>query len=257
MRTFFALILILSITASAQSPTDIAKPDNKPSHPPNQTLEQFNKELRIALIKQDIVALAFLVEFPLRVNDDGGTISLDNPAALKTHFNEVFTPAVRKAILDSKEDGRTSNDFGIGYGFGVIWVKQTGRGNYAIQVVNRDAVIPGPRASRDQSKLEYVCTTSTHRIAIETTPDGNLRYRSWHLPRPITSAPDLTILRGKQTFEGTGLCAEPIYIFKNGDTTYKLSGRLGCAPDAPELATGDIEITSSRFPADQTHAWCF
>src|SRR6185312_1085859 len=60
---------------------------------------QFDKELRVALTKQDPVALAFLVRFPLRINDAGGTISIDDAAALKTHFQEVFRPAVRKEIL--------------------------------------------------------------------------------------------------------------------------------------------------------------
>ncbi len=62
----------------------------------------FDRELRAALSKQDAVAMAFLVQFPLRINSETGKFSLDDPAALQSHFQEVFPAAVRKAILDQK-----------------------------------------------------------------------------------------------------------------------------------------------------------
>ena len=76
---------------------------------------QFDKELRVAIARQDAVALAFLVKFPLRVNDRGGTISIDNAGALKTHFQGVFTPAVRKEILRAA-NGRPGHIFNLGHG---------------------------------------------------------------------------------------------------------------------------------------------
>ena len=54
------------------------------------TFDQFDRELRIAITKQDAIALAFLVNFPLRVNDAGATISIDNAAALKNAFPRRF-----------------------------------------------------------------------------------------------------------------------------------------------------------------------
>jgi hypothetical protein len=106
------------------------------------TFERFDKELRVALTRQDAVALAFLVNFPLRVNEaTGGSISIDDAAALKNHFQEVFTPAVRKEILSEKNDNVGCMTEGIMYARGVIWVNASERG-YAIDVVNRDAVPP-------------------------------------------------------------------------------------------------------------------
>ena len=84
------------------------------------TFDRFDKELRIALTQKDALALSFLVTFPLRVNDAGGTISLNNAAALKTHFEEVFTPIVRKEILSQKIETTGCRPGGIGYGRGVI-----------------------------------------------------------------------------------------------------------------------------------------
>jgi hypothetical protein len=79
--------------------------------------DQFDKELRSALTRKDATAMALLVRFPLRVNDAGGAISIDDATALQSHFNEVFTPAVRKEILNSPTDGGCNVE-GIGYGRG-------------------------------------------------------------------------------------------------------------------------------------------
>jgi hypothetical protein len=54
------------------------------------TFDDFDKELRIAISRQDALALAFLVTLPLRVNDAGGTdsalprIFLDNRRSINT-----------------------------------------------------------------------------------------------------------------------------------------------------------------------------
>ena len=118
------------------------------------TFNQFDSELRAALTKQDAVALAFLVRFPLRVNATSGTISIDDVAALKTHFNEVFTPAGRKEILESKSSNFICNVEGIGYKDGVIWVGASDRG-YTILAVNRDGPYPTDKNERD--RVEFLC----------------------------------------------------------------------------------------------------
>ncbi len=219
------------------------------------TFDQFDKELRDALSRQDAVELAFLVTFPLRVNDAGGTISIDNAAALRTHFQEVFTPTVRKEILSEKDDHVGCMTEGIGYARGVIWVNANERG-YSIWSVNRDAVPPYSTINKwNIPKIEYVCQTEAHLIVIDTVPGGNLRYRAWKKPRSLAGAPDLEIMKGDGSFEGTNVCAVPIYTFKNGDTVYRVEGGLGCDPDAPKDATGRLEVT----PGGNTIVdfWCY
>jgi hypothetical protein len=218
--------------------------------------DQFDREMRSALMRQDATAMALLVRFPLRVNDAGGTISIDDATALQSHFNEVFTPAVRKEILNSPTDG-SCNAEGIGYGRGVIWVNASGK-RYAIESVNRDAVPPYPATSKHAPKLEYVCQTQGHRIVIDTVEGGDLRYRAWKKPRSVTEAPDLSLWSGKQRFDGSDVCAVPIYSFKNGDITYEVGAGTGCYSEAskpPDGATGDLTILRK----DQTisHEWCF
>ncbi|MFY9855211.1 MAG: hypothetical protein WAK26_15170 [Terracidiphilus sp.] len=221
------------------------------------TFDKFDKELRVAITRQDALALAFLVRFPLRVNDAGGTISLDNAAALKTHFQEVFTPAVRKEILGEKNEEVGCNVEGIGYSLGVIWVNASQQG-YAIWSVNRDAVPPYPSNQWNIPKINYICQTQTHRIVVDTVAGGVLRYRVWHKPRPVTETPDLEIAKGDGTFEGTNVCAVPVYTFKSGAAMYRVEGGLGCFGDSdgpPKDATGRLEVTASGKPA--TNSWCY
>jgi len=221
------------------------------------TFDQFDRELRTAIRNQDPVALAFLVKFPLRVNDSGDTISLDNPAALKTHFQDVFTPAVRKAILDQPASDLGCMIEGVGYGLGVIWVSASERG-YAIWSVNRDATPPYPK-SKNEPKVKYLCQTQTHRIVVDLVASGALRYRAWNKPRQIAETPDLEMTNGADTWEGTNVCAVPIYTFKNGTAVYRVEGGLGCfgdnEPGPPKEATGRLEVTTTgKRPMD---SWCY
>jgi hypothetical protein len=222
------------------------------------TFDRFDKELRIALTRQDAVALAFLVRFPLTVNDEGGSISLNNAAALKANFQDVFTPAVRKAILDRPAKDQGCGIEGIMYGPGVIWVDGSDRG-YAIKVVNRDAVPPPRPNPWNIPKINYICQTPTHRIVVDTVPGGVLRYRAWNRPRPVTEAPDLEIAKGEGTFEGTNVCAVPVYTFKNATAAYRVEGALGCGgdnePGPPKDATGHLEVSvTGKPPVD---SWCY
>jgi hypothetical protein len=228
------------------------------------TFDKFDKELRVAITKQDAVALAFLVTFPLRVNDAGGTISLDDAAALKRHFQEVFTPAVRKEILSEKNEEVGCNDEGIGYARGVIWVNASKLG-YAIWSVNPNWVPPYPKNYWDTPRIRYICQTQTHRIVVDTLAAGQLRYRAWNKPHAVTEAPDLEIKGGEGSGEGTGLCATPIYTFKNGPAVYRVEGGLRCfgvppgdtpdPDDPPKEATGRLEVTiASKVPTD---SWCY
>lgn len=254
-----AILCSAPLAVMAQSP---ARPDPCGEMPKADaakgffTFDQFDRELRSALTRRDATALALLVRFPLRVNDSSGTISIDDATALQSHFNDVFTPAVRKEVLDTPSDLDCSSE-GVGYGRGVIWVNASDKG-YAIWSVNRDAVPPYPMTSNHAPRLEYVCQTQSHRIVIDTVQGGDLRYRAWRKPRPITEAPDISLSSGKQRFEGTNVCAVPIYSFKNGDITYDVGADLGCFSDEnppPNGATGDLTI--SRKDKVISREWCF
>lgn len=219
--------------------------------------DEFNKELREAITRQDAVELAFLVTFPLRVNEAGGTILLNDVGALKTHFQDVFTPAMRKEILSSDSGESDCGAEGIGYGRGVIWVHGTDRG-YSIWSVNRDATGPYKEMYRRLPRIEFVCQTQTHRIVVDMMAGEVLRYRSWDKPRPVSGTPNIELLKGKDTFEGTNVCAVPIYTFQKGETTYSVEGGLGCfaeSDNVPKDATGHLAVTVGERTL--TEQWCY
>jgi hypothetical protein len=218
------------------------------------TFEQFEKELRVDITRQDAVALAFLVKFPLHVSETGGSmISLTNAAALKSHFGEVFTPAVRKQILsrtsDDVDDVDCDEEY-ISLAGGVIAVIATDRG-YAISAVSQNGTVT--------PETYYICQTQSHRIVVDAVAGGELRYRSWNKPRAVTEAPDLVLTKGESTIEGNR-CGDPVYAFKNGATEYRVVGSLNCYPTLeiyapPKGATGRLEVTVAGKPA--ADSWCY
>jgi hypothetical protein len=89
---------------------------------------------------------------------------------------------------------------------------------------------------------------------VDTVAKGDLRYRAWNKPRPLTETPDLEMTKGDGAFEGTNVCAYPIYTFKNGGTEYRVEGGLGC-DSGPKDATGRLEITVKDKPT--VDIWCY
>jgi len=259
----FALAALLSTSvalAQSATPTDPcgAMPTGKTSAAKSfLAFDQFSRELRAALATQDALAMAFLVKFPLRVGDANGSISINDAGALNAHFQEVFTPAVRKEILDGKSNDFACNVEGIGYARGVIWVEASDRG-YAIKTVNRDAAPPFNDGKSKVPHTDYICQTQSHRIVIDTTGDAAPRYRSWNKPKPITEVPDLEIAKGEQTFEGSDVCAVPVWTFKRGTAVYTVEGSLGCYESnhpPPEGATGDLDVTVAGKQVSTV--WCY
>jgi hypothetical protein len=195
-----------------------------------------------------------LVKFPLHINETGGgMISLTNAAALKSHFGEVFTPAVRKQILSQTSDdveGVDCDEEHISLAKGVITVIATERG-YAISAVSQNGTIT--------PETYFICQTQSHRIVVDAVAGGELRYRSWNKPRALTEAPDLALTKGEITIEGNR-CGDPVYAFKNGTTEYRVEGSLNCYPTLeiyapPKGATGRLEVTvAGKQAAD---LWCY
>src|SRR5437773_202946 len=59
----------------------------------------FHRELSAALAKHDPTALSFLVNFPLRLNqNDGSLILLGNPTALQRQLPQVFNSRIVEAV---------------------------------------------------------------------------------------------------------------------------------------------------------------
>jgi hypothetical protein len=214
----------------------------------------FDQELRAAITKQDAVAMAFLVQFPLRVNSERGKYSLNDPAALQSHFQEVFPSAVQKAILDQKVEGMFCRGDGVMYGNGEVWVNATNLG-FAINVINLPS--NAHKAKSTENKIEFVCRTDRYRIIVDSDAKRVLRYRSWSPLSPSTGKPDLELNKGTSSIEGTGGCSHTVWQFQNGQATYIVQ-ELGCFPDLnepPKQAKGIYDVRVG----DQSNAngWCY
>ncbi len=241
--SIFALSSLLAGTAAHAQPADPCGAMPKAGTEAAKhflTFDRFDKELRLALTNQDALALSFLVQFPLKVNEASGTIHINDAGALKAHFQDVFPAELRKGVLGDKDGKTNCGAEGLMYGPGLLWVQPGPRG-YGLYVVNRGAV--GPENDK-RERIDYTCQTLSHRIVIDTLANGTLRYRSWNKPKLLTEAPDLELTRGEQTFEGSNVCAIPIYSFKNGTATYTVEAGMGCdaEADTPKDATGSLVV---------------
>jgi len=195
----------------------------------------FDRDLRAALSAADPASTALLVEFPLRVNTGHGSYSVNDPAILQARFQEAFSPAVRKAVLDQKTNDIFCNYTGVMYGNGAVWVELTKAG-YAIQTINLAS------SESAGAGVDFVCRTEKHRILIDHIASADLRYRVWNRPRALAEKPDLEIAAGKKDVEGTGPCAHAIWTFTNGATTYSID-ETGCAPST-EGVKGRLTVST-------------
>ena len=213
---------------------------------------RFDSALRSAVKRNDVAALAFLVNFPLRVNTSKGTLLIPDAESLDGHYRDIFPPEVRNEVLTTGPDDYICRyDEGLGYKTGVIWVSTDGK-RFTLWSVNE----PGLHAKLDHLALVYTCETKAHRISIEDLNNGKYRYRSWDKPKELSEKPDIEISDGTLHFEGTGVCSYGVYSFRNGNAEYTIDQGLGCTDGSePKNATGDLHVTVAG--KDVTQAWCF
>jgi hypothetical protein len=107
--------------------------------------------------------------------------------------------------------------------------------------------------------LEFVCETDKHRIIVDASATGVGRYRAWNKPRPLTQKPDLELLNGKWSSEGSGPCRYDLFTFTNGKTQYEIGELPGCgagdADSPPQSAIGQLEVVSGD--KTESTSWCY
>jgi hypothetical protein len=212
----------------------------------------FDRELREALSKQDAGMTALLVKYPLRINDDRGSYYLHDAASFGFRFQEVFTPAVREAVLKQRSDTIWCNSTGIMYGDGVVWVNQKGQG-YAIETVNQPLASGPPK--RPMGAVEFVCDSEKHRVIVDLGANGVPRYRAWNKPRSFTEKPDMEIPDGKKEYEGSGSCRYFFWTFTSGSTKYRLDEPGGCFEDSHQPPTDSHGSLNVSVPGKPDVSW--
>lgn len=208
----------------------------------------FNEELNAAMKELDGGKTALLVAYPLRVNDPRGTYFIRDAGSLQGHFSEIFPPAIREAIATQEIDSSACKPDRFMYGNGDVWVTLTGQG-YAIEAVN----VPGGDNRNTDGRVQFTCRTNGYRIIIDLGTSGTLRFRAWQSGRSLMQKPDTELRDGKQSMEGTGVCAYPIWTFNDSGKRVSVEG-LGCFGDSnspPPMATGQFTATTGET------SWCF
>jgi hypothetical protein len=90
-----------------------------------QAYAAFLSRLQGAVRADDRHAIVGLIALPLRVNGAGHTRTYRDAASVERHFNQIFTPQVRRAILEQKADRLFVRDQGAMIGDGEVWFDQT------------------------------------------------------------------------------------------------------------------------------------
>jgi hypothetical protein len=250
------------VSAASAFQTKAAEPDaNRVSPRPESwgkpDFGAFCRALKRALVRRDVAAMALLIEYPLRFNQDGGgTITLENARALETHFDEIFPPGLRAAMANHTEDDTFLVGDDIGFLNGDLWVELTGPENaarYRVKVVNApypQQVKPGPVRG-----LRYACETEKHLIVIDDAGSEKVRYRSWNKPHFPPHRPDLELTSDNFGVEGMHECSAWTWSFVRGDTTYKLDERGACRSEEIPDARATLSV-AVKGKVKQSW-WCY
>ena len=215
----------------------------------NCALASFSRELNAAIKERDAGKVALMVIYPLRVNDERGSYYVKDAGSLQGRFTEIFTPGVEEAITTQKIDSSNCDPAKFMYGSGDVWVALTDQG-YAIEAVN----LPGKEEITNAvGRVQVTCRTNEYRVIVDVGESGKLRLRAWQKAQSLMQKPDIELHDGKESMEGTGACAYPIWSFNDGGKRLSIEG-LGCFGDSkspPPTATGQfISSTGST-------SWCF
>ena len=218
-----------------------------------ETILGFHREFRFALAADDPTYLTLLSRYPLRVNDSGVRIDIEDAASLYSKVDAVFPEVLRSRVLDTDPKDVICNSGGIGYGNGLLWagVRRDGDAErFEIYSVN----LPDAATGRSPG-VRFVCRTTEFRSVVDRRNDGSFRFRSWNTPRPINEPPDLELLSGRSDIEGTGVCAHRIFWFEDQDATYSVS-EIGCSKASPpDHAVGVFSMGSGGV--EMTSGWCY
>ena len=185
----------------------------------------------------DKTAIAAHIRYPLKRQYPLPDIK--NEAEFITRFDEVFNDELVVVIGSSNinTDWDSVGWRGIMLNNGVMWVDTDGK----VIAVNTQNTTEHVRVEKliaqdKQSLHSSIKTfqkpildwkTASYRVRIDDLGDGNFRYASWSIDKSPSDKPDIVLINGDITFEGSG--GNHHYTFKNGRYSYVLHVTIiGC-----------------------------
>jgi hypothetical protein len=102
----------------------------------DRSYQTFLTRFQDAVRYDDRKAVLELIDFPLRVNSESGTRLYPDAQSVARDYEEIFTPEVRRAVLDQQFDRLFGRDQGVMIGNGEIWFDHS--------CTNPECTPPGP-----------------------------------------------------------------------------------------------------------------
>lgn len=207
-----------------------------------QKYHEFVLPVIAAFESDDKAAIASLVYYPLKRRYPIPDIK--DEAELINRFDEVFNNELVAVIAGSNinTDWEKVGWRGIMLNNGVMWVDTDGR-IIAINTQNakEEALAKSLIEQGKQSLHASINTfekpvldwkTANYHIRVDDLGDGNYRYAVWGINKKPSDKPDMVLLNGDITFEGSG--GNHHYTFKNGRYSYVLQVTIiGCDTSPP------------------------
>ena len=195
-----------------------------------------------AFADHDKPAIAALISYPLKRQYPIPDIK--NEAEFINRFDEVFDDELVKVIASSNID--TDWDKvgwrGIMLNNGVMWIDTDGK-IIAVNTQNtKEQALAKSLIEHDKQSLHASINTfekpvldwktANYHIRVDDLGAHNYRYAVWGINKKPSDKPDMVLLNGDITFEGSG--GNHHYTFKNGRYSYVLQVTIiGCDTSPP------------------------
>lgn len=212
-KTIFLLLFPLLGMAQLSQPRDI----------------EFIKSFIAPFKTKDIGVITGFIEFPL---DRPYPIeNIQDSTEFVSRFEELFDAELIREITDSDpEKNWTKMGYqGIMLNKGSLWLDPYERKMISVNHQNSktnkllEQASEAYRASLHHSLKDFKTAilsmqTKQFRIVIDRLADGTYRYASWKITKKMNQKPDLVLIGGNKSFEGSG--GNHSYSFKQKNYTY-------------------------------------
>ncbi|GAA66673.1 hypothetical protein [Pseudoalteromonas sp. BSi20429] len=207
-----------------------------------QKYHEFVLPVIAAFESDDKAAIASLVYYPLKRRYPIPDIK--NEAEFINRFDEVFDDELVAVIGSSNinTDWESGGWRGIMLNNGVMWVDTDGKiiavntQNTKEQALAKSLIEQGKQSLHasintfEKPVLDW--KTANYHVRVDDLGEHNFRYAVWGINKKPSDKPDMVLLNGDITFEGSG--GNHHYTFKNGRYSYVLQVTIiGCDTSPP------------------------
>ncbi|NMF48895.1 hypothetical protein HHL01_12000 [Pseudoalteromonas arctica] len=208
----------------------------------DQKYHEFVLPVIAAFADHDKPAIAALIRYPLKRRYPIPDIK--NEAEFINRFDEVFNDELVAVIASSKidTDWEKVGWRGIMLNNGVMWVDTGGKiigintQNAKEQTLAKSLIEQGKQSLHasintfEKPVLDW--KTANYHVRVDDLGEHNFRYAVWGINKKPSDKPDMVLLNGDITFEGSG--GNHHYTFKNGRYSYVLQVTIiGCDTSPP------------------------